>query len=61
MTKIAVIGATTWGTTLSIVNATSNKDNEIYLLTRSPYETEKLVNDNQMPENLLYKSNLSFV
>ena len=47
MTKIAVIGATTWGTTLSIVNATSNKDNEIYLLTRSPYETEKLVNDNQ--------------
>ena len=47
MTKISVIGATTWGTTLSIVNACSNQDNEIFLLTRSQHETEKLISDNQ--------------
>ena len=29
MTKISIVGATTWGTTLAIVNAIGNQENEI--------------------------------
>jgi len=47
MTKISIVGATTWGTTLAIVNAIGNQENEIFLLTRSQDETTKLENENQ--------------
>ena len=47
MPKISIVGATTWGTTLAIVNAIGNKENEIFHLTRSQAETTKLENENQ--------------
>jgi glycerol-3-phosphate dehydrogenase (NAD(P)+) len=59
MTKICVIGTTTWGTTLAVIN--SNRDLEVTLLSRSPEETDLLkknrknlrfLPDTPFPDNL---------
>jgi glycerol-3-phosphate dehydrogenase (NAD(P)+) len=59
MTKICVVGTTTWGTTLAVINASS--DLEVTLLTRSTAETDLLqenrknlrfLPDTPFPDNL---------
>ena len=50
MTKICVIGTTTWGTTLAIINA--SKGLEVTLLSRSPEETDLLEKNRENPRFL---------
>ena len=45
MAKIAIIGTTTWGTTLGIINARENR--EVMLLARTSDEAHELQTENE--------------